>query len=266
MQKLFTLTGKTAFITGGAGLLGKKHAEAIIEAGGHAVIADYNLNAALQVSDDLGANASAVYIDVNDKHIVEGAMAKYEKIDILINNAAKDPKVTKTGGLSPDTRFETMSESYWLEGIQTILNGTFLCSQVACNKMLNQGGGVILNVASDLGVIAPDQRIYRNPGLADDQQNVKPITYSAAKWGVIGMTKYLATYFADRNIRVNSISPGGVYVDQPDHFVDKLTNLIPMGRMANVDEYKGAIIFLCSDASSYMTGTNVVIDGGRTTW
>ena len=186
-------------------MLGKKHAEAIIEAGGHAVIADYNLNAALQVSDDLGANASAVYIDVNDKHIVEGAMAKYEKIDILINNAAKDPKVTKTGGLSPDTRFETMSESYWLEGIQTILNGTFLCSQVACNKMLNQGGGVILNVASDLGVIAPDQRIYRNPGLADDQQNVKPITYSAAKWGVIGMTKYLATYFADRNIRVNSI-------------------------------------------------------------
>ena len=266
MQKLFDLTGKTAFITGGAGLLGKKHAEAIIEAGGHAVIADYNLSAALQVSDELGDQASAVYIDVNDKHIVESAMAKCDRIDILINNAAKDPKVRKDGGLSPDTRFETMTEAFWLEGIQTILNGTFLCSQVACNKMLNHGGGVILNVASDLGVIAPDQRIYRTPGIADSQQNVKPITYSAAKWGVVGMTKYLATYFADRNIRVNSISPGGVYVDQPDEFVNKLTNLIPMGRMANVDEYKGAIVFLCSDASSYMTGENVVIDGGKTVW
>jgi NAD(P)-dependent dehydrogenase (short-subunit alcohol dehydrogenase family) len=259
MQKLFDLTGKTAFITGGAGLLGRQHAEAIIEAGGHAVIADYNLSAARQVSDELGDQASAAYIDVNSRHTVESAMAKYDRIDILINNAAKDPKVKKDGGIDSNTKFESMTEEYWLEGISTILNGTFLCSQAASNKMLQTGGGVILNIASDLGVIAPDQRIY-------DKNTPKPITYSAAKWGLIGMTKYLATYFADRDIRVNSLSPSGVRVDQPNEFVQRLSSLIPMGRMAHVDEYKGAIIFLCSDASSYMTGANLIIDGGRTVW
>jgi len=259
MQKLFDLTGKTAFITGGAGLLGKQHAEAIISAGGHAVIADCDIGAALEVSKELGPHATAVYVDVNNKKNVQEAVEQFPRIDILINNAAKDPKVKKAGVLSSDTKFETMTEEYWLEGVATILNGTFFCSQVIANKMLQTGGGVILNIASDLGVIAPDQRIY-------NENAPKPITYSAAKWGVIGMTKYLATYFADHNIRVNALSPAGVFAGQPAAFVEKLTNLIPMGRMAHVDEYQGAVIFLCSDASSYMTGANLIVDGGRTIW
>jgi NAD(P)-dependent dehydrogenase (short-subunit alcohol dehydrogenase family) len=130
--------------------------------------------------------------------------------------------------------------------------------------MAKSGSGVILNIASDLSVISPDQRLYRKPGVAEDQQPVKPVTYSVVKHGLIGLTRYLATYWADKGVRVNAISPGGVYAGQPEEFVARLADLIPMGRMATLDEYKAAIVFLCSQASSYMTGQNIVIDGGRT--
>jgi NAD(P)-dependent dehydrogenase (short-subunit alcohol dehydrogenase family) len=130
----------------------------------------------------------------------------------------------------------------------------------------NETKGVVLNISSDLGVIAPDQRIYRKENLPENLQPVKPITYSASKWAIVGMTKYLSVYFAKSGIRVNALSPTGVYNDHPEDFVAKLSNIIPMGRMAHIDEYKGAIVFLCSDASSYMTGENMVIDGGKTVW
>ena len=134
------------------------------------------------------------------------------------------------------------------------------------SKLAIQGGGVILNIASDLAVIAPDQRIYKKKGLPDKQQPTKPVSYSVVKTGLIGLTKYLATYWADKGVRVNSISPGGIYADQDPEFIQRLTNLIPLGRMAHEDEYKAAVIFLVSDASSYMTGANLVIDGGRSCW
>jgi NAD(P)-dependent dehydrogenase (short-subunit alcohol dehydrogenase family) len=205
-------------------------------------------------------------MDVTDPASINFVVNQFDKIDVLINNAAKDPKVKKESGLTPDSRFETMTADYWQEGLDAALNGTFYCSQAVANKMLKTGGGVILNIASDLGVIAPDQRLYRKEGLAEEQQNVKPITYSAAKWAIVGMTKYLAVYFATRGIRVNCLSPTAVYNDHPEEFVEKLTNIIPMNRMSHIDEYKGAIIFLCSDASSYMTGENLVIDGGKSVW
>ena len=129
--------------------------------------------------------------------------------------------------------------------------------------MVKRNAGVILNIASDLGVIAPDQRLYRKEGLPEDQQPVKPVTYSVVKTGLIGLTRYLSTYWTAHNIRVNAISPGGVFAGQPDEFTAKLHQLIPMGRMAHKDEYQGAILFLCSDASSYMTGQNLIVDGGR---
>lgn len=267
---LFNLESKVAFITGGAGLLGPKHAEAIIECGGKVILCDIDEKLAKLKSEELNnkynKNCSVgVYGNVCEPLSIEAAI-KNQKIDILINNAAKDPKVKKEDNLSNETRFETMSYEYWKDGIDAIVNGTFVCSQIVSNKMLEQGNGVILNIASDLSVIAPDQRIYKKDGVADSLQPVKPITYSAAKYAVVGMTKYLAVYFAQKNIRVNCLSPTGVYNDHPEDFVNKLSNIIPMGRMADINEYKGAVAFLCSDASSYMTGHNLVIDGGKTVW
>ena len=283
MKNLFDLSGKTALITGGGGLLGKKHAEAIIEYGGKAILADYNIEKAKIVVNELNNkydnnNCGAEFLDVTDIDSINEVSNKYDLIDILINNAAKNPKVVKEDSQKwfsaiDNNRYETMPKKYWDEGLEVILTGNFLVTQVIINKMLNpihktnKKGGVILNIASDLGVIAPDQRIYKkNQDETFEEQDVKPIFYSASKWAVIGMTKYLATYFAQQNIRVNSLSPGGVYDNHPADVVENISNLIPMGRMANVDEYKGAIVFLCSDASTYMTGHNLIIDGGRTIW
>lgn len=268
-KDLFDLTGKVALITGAGGLLGPKHAEAIIEYGGTVILTDIHderiEEKAKILNEKYGqGKAIPIFMDVTNKVVIQDVVDKFERIDILINNAAKDPKVKKDGGLTPDSRFETMTPEYWFSGIDAAMNGTFFCSQVVANKMLKQGGGVILNIASDLAVIAPDQRLYLKAGLEEHEQNVKPITYSAAKWAIVGMTKYLAVYFAKKNIRVNCLSPTGVYNNHPEEFVQKLSQLIPIGRMASIDEYKGAIVFLCSDASSYMTGENMIIDGGKT--
>ena len=163
-------------------------------------------------------------------------------------------------------RLEFFPLEQWDADLNVGLKGAFLCSQVIGSEMARRKQGVIVNVASDLAVIAPDQRLYRKPGLPEDQQPVKPVTYSVVKTGLIGLTRYLATYWAGSGIRVNAISPGGVYNNQADDFVERLANLIPLGRMANANEYQAAILFLCSDASSYMTGSNLVIDGGRSCW
>tara|TARA_R110000824_G_scaffold347711_1_gene534448 strand:- start:2632 stop:3450 length:819 start_codon:yes stop_codon:yes gene_type:complete len=272
MKSIFDLSDKTVLITGGAGLLGKKHAEAIVEHGGSAIIADINLQEAKNFCEklnmDYGRPASfPEYLNVLDKDSILKVSQKYRKIDVLINNAAKDAKVEKKDDLNLNARFETMTYEYWKNDMQVGLDGCFLCSQVIANKMVKEGGGNIINIASDLSIIAPDQRIYRKEGLQEMEQHVKPATYSVSKWAVRGLTKYMSTYFADKNIRVNSLSPAGIYNPSlPDEFVDKLTSLIPMGRMADIDDYKGAIVFLCSDASSYMTGANIIIDGGRSVW
>lgn len=271
-KDLFNLTNKVALVTGAGGLLGPKHTEALLDYGCFVIMTDINGDLLSEKYKTLvskyGDNLLSMEImDVTNKKSIEKVVCKYNKIDILINNAAKDPKVTKdNNNLTPESRFEIMTEDYFKEGIDAIINGTFLTTQIVCNKMLQTGGGVVLNISSDLGVIAPDQRIYRDENKTDDEQNVKPITYSAAKWAIVGMTKYLAIYFAKKNIRVNCLSPTGVYNNHPENFVEKLSNIIPMGRMADIDEYKGAVVFMCSDASSYMTGTNLIIDGGKTVW
>jgi NAD(P)-dependent dehydrogenase (short-subunit alcohol dehydrogenase family) len=272
MKNIFSLKDKVALITGAGGLLGPKHAEAIIEYGGKVILTDHHLDRVQaqkeRLNEKYNSNVALCYhMDVTDPLSVKSVVDSVDSIDILINNAAKDPKVKKDAGLTPAGRFETMTPEYWNEGIDAALHGTFYCSQAVCNKMLKNGTkGVVLNISSDLGVIAPDQRIYQKPGISEELQNVKPITYSAAKWAIIGMTKYLSVYFAKKGIRVNCLSPTGVYNNHPEDFVKKLSGIIPMGRMADIDEYKGAVVFLCSDASSYMTGENMVIDGGKTVW
>jgi NAD(P)-dependent dehydrogenase (short-subunit alcohol dehydrogenase family) len=154
----------------------------------------------------------------------------------------------------------------WERDIAVGLTGAFLCCKVFGSEMAKNLHGVILNIASDLSVISPDQRLYRRAGFPDEQQPVKPVTYSVVKTGLIGLTRYLATYWADQGVRVNALSPGGVFTGQPAEFVQRLSERIPLGRMAAEDEYEGAVIFLCSDASSYLTGANLVIDGGRSCW
>jgi NAD(P)-dependent dehydrogenase (short-subunit alcohol dehydrogenase family) len=273
IETLFDLTGRVAVVTGGAGMLGQRHAEAIAAAGGTPVIVDLAVadpvEKARRIGDRYGVPALGTNADVTDalqvKHLLATVLDEFGSVDILINNAANNPKVDAS--TVPNwSRLEQFPLELWNADIAVGLTGAFLCSQVIGTEMARRKKGVILNVASDLAVIAPDQRLYRQPELKEDEQPVKPITYSVVKTGMLGLTRYLATYWAQDGVRVNAISPGGVFAGQDEEFVTRLTKLIPLGRMANQDEYKGAIVFLCSDASAYRTGANVVIDGGRTTW
>lgn len=275
MLEKFDLGGKVAVITGGAGLLGTEHAIALAQAGAEVVITDVQENAAREVASRLagqhGLNKClGLGMDVTDADSIrrtqEELLARYKGIHILVNNATVDPKVKEGNVLVESSRFENFPLEQWHFQLEVGLTGAFLCSQRFGGWMASHGGGVILNIASDLSVFAPDQRIYRKEGLAESQQPVKPVTYSVIKTALVGLTRYLATYWADKNVRVNALSPGGVYVNQPQEFVRKLSHLIPMGRMARREEYRGAVQFLCSDASSYMTGQNIVIDGGRSVW
>ena len=270
----YDLTGKTALITGAAGLLGGEHAAALAAVGAKVVLTDIN-EAALQKAAEKLQNEfddKQILADKMDVTALTSIKAVQEHlsanggVDILINNAAIDPKVKQDNSLLETSRFEHFPLEQWNFQLNIGLTGAFLCSQVFGTAMAQRGSGVILNIASDLSVIAPDQRLYRREGLPEEQQPVKPVTYSVIKTALVGLTRYLATYWADQGVRVNALSPGGVYNGQGEEFVTRLTNLIPMGRMANRDEYRGAIQFLCSDASRYMTGQNIAIDGGRSVW
>ncbi|MBH5388116.1 SDR family oxidoreductase [Bradyrhizobium diversitatis] len=272
----YDLTSRTALVTGAGGLLGRQHVAALSEAGARVVVTDVGLAQAEAAIAALKQNAPsadliALAIDVTSFDSVRAANEQLSgrgvSVDILVNNAAIDPKVTSAPGVTHSSRFEAFPVPQWQTEIAVGLTGAMLCAQVFGGAMAARGRGVILNIASDLGVIAPDQRIYRQPQVTrEEEQPVKPVTYSVIKHGLIGLTKYLATYWAGHGVRVNAISPGGVFNNQDPAFVERLTRLIPMARMADVDEYRAAVQFLCSDASSYMTGQNLVIDGGRSVW
>ncbi|MBI3637449.1 MAG: SDR family oxidoreductase [Candidatus Rokubacteria bacterium] len=211
-----------------------------------------------------GGRACAVTVDITDPDSVVAMATKvverYGRIDILINNAAMTVRQGSESGSGYFAPFETYPLDLWEQALHINLTGLFLCTQAVGRVMVRQRRGVILNVASDLSVISPDHRIY------EDEKFNTPISYSVSKTAVLGFTRYLATYWAQHNIRVNAISPAGVFDGHKPTFVRKLSSLIPLGRMAAKDEYRGAVVFLVSDASSFMTGANLVVDGGRSAW
>lgn len=269
----FRLDGRVVVITGGGGLLGRRHAAAIADAGGIPVLLDIRKAAVAAAVAEVarGGNKVAGYTcDITQKRsivrVLNACVKRYGRIDGLVNNAANDPKVGAGPSGRALQRLETFPLEAWNADLAVGLTGAFLCAQVFGSYMATAGQGVILNIASDLALIGPDQRLYRQEGVPEECQPTKPVTYSAVKAGLVGLTRYLATYWASRGVRVNVICPGGVSNAQPEAFVKKLTSLIPMGRMARPDEYQAAIVFLLSDASSYMTGAVVSADGGRTAW
>ncbi|HEV7666049.1 MAG TPA: SDR family oxidoreductase [Chloroflexota bacterium] len=323
---LFRLDGRVALITGGAGLLGRRYCEALLQAGAQVVIADLDgaraealaaelsastaspasaeatasapprsvtdlgtvaparatdVSAAASASPSSGWSASAaprtlgVRLDVSNEASVQKAFAAavqhFGRLDILVNNAA----LTVRGGserLSPAdyfAPFETYKREVWDQALAVNLTGMVLCAQAAGRQMLRQApaGGVIVNISSTYGVVAPDQRLYDNvkSPYADTGFNT-PVSYAVTKTAVLGLTRYLATYWGSKNIRVNALTPHGVFDNHDDSFVRNFTYRSPMGRMARNDEYRGALLFLVSDASSYMTGANLIVDGGWTAW
>jgi 2-deoxy-D-gluconate 3-dehydrogenase len=305
LPRLFDLTSRVAVVTGGAGLLGGEFCRTLVEAGAKVIIADVNQPAAKKLAAVIANNnnsasytrdkpasevqqlALPVETNVTDpasvQNMVSITLQTYGRLDILVNCAALDPKFDPNHAISRPLRadnhqspvngeseliessqaFENFPLEAWNQALSVNLTGVFLCCQAVVKPMLLQGEGVIVNLSSIYGLVAPDQRLYQQ---SDRSSQYKPVYYSVTKFGVLGLTKYLATYYAGKNIRVNAISPGGVYYGHDDDFVKGYSTRTVLGRMAEKDEINGALLFLVSDASKYMTGANLVIDGGWTTW
>lgn len=260
------LDAEVVLITGGAGILGARFARALAEHGARVVIVDRDRDKASAVADainaDLGKRVFAYAADVSDRNALESLRAAIERdiatVTVLVNNAA-----TKSEHFfSPFAEFPLAD---WNEVMTVNLTAAMLCCQVFGVGMAERGRGSIVNILSIYGVVAPDQRIYEG-SLYEGRAINTPAVYSTSKAALWGLTKYLASYWGERGVRVNAISPGGVYSGQNDTFVERYSARVPMDRMARCDEMCGALVFLVSSASSYITGQNIVVDGGLTVW
>ena len=274
LEEMFNLNKKVIIITGAAGLLGREHAHAIAAFKGIPVLIDINESGLKKLKEEIfnlyKINSTILVIDItNEAEVKNGAknlFNKFKKIDCLINNAANNPKMEEFKELN-FSRLEKFDKSLWDNDINVALTGSFLCVKYfGALISKNKNGGSIINISSDLGLIAPEQRIYEKKHLKNKDQAVKPITYSVAKAGIIGLTKYISTYWADKNVRCNVLCPGGVKTNQDKEFIKKISKRIPLGRMAKKNEYQSTLIWMLSEYSSYLNGAVITVDGGRTSW
>ena len=273
IQDKFDINGRVAVVTGGLGLLGAEFCKTLAEAGAAVAVVDLNVSASQGTVDSLaksGYKTLAVSADITRPDsvnaMVEKVLSAFGRLDILVNSAALDPKFDPDAakkGIAPGA-FEDYPLDDWNAAMSVNLTGTFLVTQACVKPMIAQGKkGSIINICSTYGLNGPDQGIYFKDG---ERVAYKPVYYTVTKAGVLGFTKYLAAYYAGTEIRVNALTPGGVFNNHEDYFVKNYSAKTIMGRMANKDEMNGALLFLASDASSYMTGNNVVVDGGWTAW
>lgn len=269
----FDLTGRVVILTGGAGLLGRQFTRALLGVGARVVVAellhDQAVHAAAAAAQEAGGEALGLQADIAEKGSVEQlfrqSVDRFGRVDVLINNAAIDPKFDKELAAKQANTFEDFPLELWQQSLDVNLTGAFLCCQAAGKIMLGQGGGVIVNISSTYGIVAPDQRLYERDG-EEQQALFKPASYAVTKAAIVHLTRYLAAYWAGKNIRVNSLTPHGIANRQDEQFTRRFAARSPLGRMASQDEMNGALLFLASDASSYMTGSNLVVDGGWSAW
>jgi 2-deoxy-D-gluconate 3-dehydrogenase len=267
----FSLRDRVAVVTGGAGFLGVHYCQSLAEFGAHVVVADIDERASLElaehISESTGVEALGRSVDVSIPESVEemvtAAMDKFNHIDILVNNAALDPKFDPDHTADHSSRFEDFPFELWQQALDVNITGMFLSAQAVSRPMLEANRGLIVNVSSTYGIVGPDQRLYEREGEA---AQFKPVTYTVTKSAVLGLTKYLAAYFHKTGIRVNTLTPGGVFAGHDEEFVRRYSDKTILGRMAEPEDMCGALLFLVSDASSYMTGANLVVDGGWTAW
>ncbi len=273
-NNLFSLDGKVIVVTGAAGLLGKEHAKAIASHGASPILIDISNDAvsslAESINHEFNVDASGFSVDITNEDAVKENVQLikkiYGQIDGLVNNAANNPKV-ENNDIKNSSRLENFPLEIWQDDINVSLTGSFLCSKYYGYEISkNPNGGSIINISSDLGLIGPDQRLYAKKEKLSDDQDCKPVSYSVVKTGIIGLTRYLSTYWADKNVRCNAICPGGVENEQPDEFINSVSSRIPLGRMAYKDEYQSTLIWMLCDKSSYLNGAIVPVDGGRTAW
>lgn len=271
LSKMFNLSGQVAILTGGGGLLGREFLGTLLQAGANVVVADVNEHAARDAAraHDGQDQTMVVGVDISRREecerLTEQTMRRWGRIDILVNNAAIDPKFDAAAAEQQSHRFEDYPIEAWRNALDVNLTGPFLCCQSVGKVMVHQRRGVIVNVSSMYGLVGPDQRLYARDG-QNEQTMFKPASYAVTKAGVAQLTRYLAAYWGDAGIRVNTLTPGGIKNAQDEDFLRRYADRTPMGRMALKTEMSGALLFLVSDASTYMTGANVVVDGGWTAW
>ncbi len=267
-KDLFSLEGKVAVVTGALGLLGKNHCQALSEAGANVVAVDLNESECRKFAESLPTKSMGVECNITKENSVKKLRAetltKFNKIDILVNNAAINDMFENPNAAADKSKFENYPIDLWQKSLDVNLTGTFLCSQILGTEMAISGKGSIINIASTYGLVAPNQSIYKKEN--GDQAFYKSPSYPVTKGAIISFTRFLAAYWGKKGVRVNTLSPGGVENKQEDYFIKNYSEHTPLGRMAQPTDYKGAIIFLASDASSYMTGANLVVDGGWTAW